>query len=830
MILAFWLAIPACAVALQPPPPYFEDAAQDSQGVIWAYSRAEYNQTYSFDGSQWAVRPAPFDPPQSAMPAKVVKMTDGAVACVWRSGDHQLAVTRHLGQETRLLGTCAGEISSSGMTVTPCADSQNRIWITGDFPKIYRADGKGGVTLVHEIKPEEFRNPGNTREGYNKIHAVEDGHGRIWVWSDPEADNWASLKGVFIFTGDKFEVRDSFSVLKTDHILTIAKADDRHMWVTVAGDGIYQVDIDSWTVQRELAPSSKDLCCVHELFVNGTDVYALEELPQSQDSFWRKRDGKWTKLVPHFDIHSNSWLPRSWLPIKEGVLIGSFGSGPWYIPTEGEPAQFSWRTGFPLLDVHALARFPDGTFFGIGSDDQIMFQKLSLPPQSKENSRVVSIEAEQGWVFAASGHIWMIPRMPPLVLKEWDGLRWSSHEFPPGTKYASGLDEDDQGRLWTYSKTIDIFDPKSGQWQTFPDLNAAFLAFKKHPPQFRRDQWFITPQYSADHKRIAYRRGVIEINYYDGAKWMKWERTQIIGRNDGDNAVGPPWFDQKGKLHVNVRNKTSWQKDDAGKWSAIPWVSHFPDDIWSENSDRMNNHPAPPDGCVTSRPESIVIDNLGIYWLTWKGALYKAIPGLCIKVFGDDEVNPFRTNRMLRDAFVDSQGNTFLLTAASEMERMMILPKAPAPNTRIVMEQKSADSFEAHLDANTTEPVTFRWQLDNGDWNISKTNMLPFEHLPNGSHVLKVTAIDDQLDMDATPVSAKFEIHIDSRQQISLLVAQLFDPDYERRKAAVEALTLQAAAAKPILLKARKTAGEDQCWWIDAALQEGERKHSPPKK
>jgi len=203
LALSFCLMASVSAFALEPPPPYFEDAAQDSQGVVWAYSRAEYNQIYSFDGSQWSARGAPFEETHNAMPAKVVKMTDGAVACVWRYQENLVAVTRHLGGESRLLGTCPGEIPASGLTVTPLADSQNRLWITGNFPKIYRADGKGGVTLAHEITPDELGNPGNARQGYNKIHAVEDAHGRVWVWSDPAADNWASLRGVLIFTDDK---------------------------------------------------------------------------------------------------------------------------------------------------------------------------------------------------------------------------------------------------------------------------------------------------------------------------------------------------------------------------------------------------------------------------------------------------------------------------------------------------------------------------------------------------------------------------------------------------------------------------------------------------
>jgi hypothetical protein len=756
------------------------------------------------------------------MPAKVVRMADGSVACVWRYEDNVVAVTRHLGTQSLLLGKCAGEIPDSGMNVTPLADSQNRLWITGEFPKIYRADGKGGVTMVHEITPAELKNPGNAREGYNKIHAVEDGEKRIWVWSDPEASNWASLRGVLLFTDDKVEYRDPMPGVKGVRILTIARADDRHMWIAVANDGLYKLDIDTFTLERSPDPSPKALCCVNEIHVDGSAVYAIEDLPRLQDALWRLRDGAWTQIVASFDVHSNSWMPRSWLPIKEGLLIESFGHGPWFVPKKGSAALFSWESGFPFEDVHSLCQLVDGTFWGI-SGDQIFHGPLSFPPRVRENPRIVPIEPDQGWVVAATGHIWMISRDPPLLLKEWDGFKWIPHPLPAGTKFAAGLNEDDQGRLWLYSQGVLLFDPRTSQWQTFPKLDAAFVAFKDKPVHFLHDTNFLTAQYNADRRRIAYRQGVTEINYYDGTAWHRWERRNIVGKEEGDGAVGPPWFDDNGKLHVNIRNKMSWQRDDAGKWSEIPYVSHFPGDIWSEGHDN-DEHPVPPDGAITNKPESIVVDNLGTTWMTWQGDIYKCIPGFCAKVFSPDEINPFHAKRYLRSAFVDAQGNAFLQAASSGLDRLMIRPKAAAPVTHIAMTSSGQDLFVAHLDAQTKEPVTFRWSLDDGAWQMITIDSINLDHLPNGAHVLKVTAIDDQLNMDTTPVTARFETKVDPTRQIDSLVAQLNDPDYDQRQAAVTALAEQPAAALPFLRKARATADDNQRWWIDAAIQECERR------
>ena len=262
----------------------------------------------------------------------------------------------------------------------------------------------------------------------------------------------------------------------------------------------------------------------------------------------------------------------------------------------------------------------------------------------------------------------------------------------------------------------------------------------------------------------------------------------------------------------------------------MEFESHFPTDIWSEGQGR-GGRPVPPDGCVTNHPDSIVVDNLGTYWLSWQGDLYKSIPGRCVKVFGPDEMNPFRSIHDLRKAFVDQRGNAFLLTASDRMGVFIIKPKSSPPVTRIVMKRKGEDSYVARLDAQTKQPVTFHWQLDDGPWQLSKADSLALDHLPNGPHVLNVTAIDDQLNMDATPATAQFETRIDPNRQMVLLMTQLFDPDFSKRELAVEALAQQPATALPALRKTRETATDDQRWWIDAAIQESERQAaSAPKK
>jgi hypothetical protein len=832
-ILLFWIVGAASAAAMpDPPPPYFEDAAQDTEGMIWAYSRAEYNHIYRFDGTAWSEIPAPFPAKVNAMPAYVVRMKDGAVACVWVCGEQQIAVTRHLGQNSTLLGIGPGKVSYSGLSVEPLADSQNRLWVTGESSFISRTDGKDKVELVHQIQPDEWRDARLTRQGYNRIHAIEDGHGRVWVWSDPAADNYASLRGVLLFTGDKCERRDILPAqTKGPGVLAIALADATHLWVSVADDGVYKLDIDTFALERTPDPVPKAVCCVHELHMVGDDLYAVEDLPDDRNSLWRYRDGKWENVLPQLDFHAFSRNARVWLPVKEGLLVTTNGGGPWFLPDDGKPAQFTWQTGFTLEDFHGLAQLADGTFFGLGLSGEIFHGPLDLPPKAKAQLRFTEFDEDRGSVGAANGHFWTVDLAKPPKLRDWDGTAWSDHPLPEDVQPSDNrLLEDQLGRIWSISDVPAFFEPHPGDWHVFPSMRDAMLFTLKQPVTFTDDVWFHAPVYSANHRRLAYRdMGSWAVEYYDGSAWHRYKREDLPAKSGDDFTLGPPWFDDKGRLHVNVRDHVSLVRDDSGTWSKIPWVSHYPDDVWSENGNAIKRPPLP-EGIPITSPDAMVADNAGACWMISQGTLYRAIAGVCVPIFQPGEDNPFRSIHDLRAAFVDAHGNVFLQVAAYTLHWIMIRPHGPSPATQVTLEQKTADSYIAHFDAHTTAPVKFRWQLDDGEKGISDTPTVLLYHLPNGPHVLQVVGMDDELNMDPKPVEVKFTVNVDAVQQVAQLVAQLSDPDYDQRKAAVQALAQQPVIALPALQKALDAASDDQKWWITAAIQECQRRQNEQKK
>ena len=408
-----------------------------------------------------------------------------------------------------------------------------------------------------------------------------------------------------------------------------------------------------------------------------------------------------------------------------------------------------------------------------------------------------------------------------------DGEKWVAHPVPGGNfTNPQNVTPDHEGRVWVNVGGADerqktwAFDTKTNEWQTFANTQAAYLALRDNPPHYTTGRMFdIDPQYSVDHQRIAYRSGVADTLYYDGSAWQRISCFQITGKKE-DIAVGPPWFDGEGHLRVNLRPRISWRREDTGKWSEVPFQSRFPADIWSEHPNGADERPLPPEGSITSNPDSITVDNLGTFWLTWERALYKCVPGRCVKVFGADEINPFISGQQLREVFVDSRGNAFLLTASGALNAFILKPKSASPRTTVTVKLVGPDSVRVLLRAETGLPTQYRWRLDDGPWRWTGESTLAFDSLPAGSHAVTVSGVDAELQMEAPPAAAAFEIQVDPDQQIAGFIARLSDPDYAQRKAAVRALALQPDRAAFALRRARKQASGDTQWWIDAALQQ----------
>ena len=637
------------------------------------------------------------------------------------------------------------------------------------------------------------------------------------------------------------ELHDELGPIKGGDFFSVARFDNRHMIISDSENGVYKVDIESWKTQGLPGPTPIELRNVHELFVDGGDLYAFDCL--SGNNLWRWSHEQWSEIVPDFDdyLAGIGYAPRIWLHTKDGMIIQAYGHEAWFLPHAGPARMLSWKCAFPIPQIEAIVQLKDGTFCILGNESlavcrdvksQIFYSEIADPINNWSSHRIVEVEPDAAWL--SSKRIWMIPKRDSTVLKEWDGKTWLIHPIPSKGRGGVSLNEDDQGRIWIYNGdgTTDIFDPVKNQWQSFSHLDDCLAAGKEHPVHFQHFWPAPCPRYSTDKQQIAYYDyNVSKLHYYNGSIWRIFRWIDITGW-PGDSGLNQPWFDAKDRLCVSPRGgSTMWQCDENGDWSSVPYVAHPSDNYDPPEKPKLIATDLQ-NACATQNPNTVRTDNLGGFWFTKDANLYRCIGDQWVSIFAPTEVTPFNSNPSLLAVDVDSQGNVFInaMTAQTQTHRYLILAKRPAPQTTIGLKQMDEDSLMATFNPHSDGIINFRWQLDDNAWQLIKTNSLNLEHLPNGPHLLKVTAIDDQLNMDAMPAMARFEIKIDPNRQMAILVAQLFDPDFSRRELAVEALAQQSATALPALQKARETATDDQRWWIDAAIQECERQAASPSK
>ena len=271
---------------------------------------------------------------------------------------------------------------------------------------------------------------------------------------------------------------------------------------------------------------------------------------------------------------------------------------------------------------------------------------------------------------------------------------------------------------------------------------------------------------------------------------------------------------------MNLAGRT-WEYTPAEGWR----ITTYERGLDADQDRQPSQSPPPPRGCEISNPESVAQDRLGTYWLTSRGQLYRAVPGLCVAQFPPGERQPFGDFRTIKAALIDPQGNAFLETwfrgHPNIGEYVIVNARSPLPQTQLQATADEAGSVKLQFKTQINGKVWFTWKIDGGDWSApTESTETTVNWLPEGKHTIEAAALDERLQIDPNPPSAELTIHVDPQAQIAALIERLKDPNYSVRDAAVAALVRQPALALPLLQSAREKAGADQQWWIDAAIQQ----------
>lgn len=794
--------------------PAIHVAAQDSTKKVWAFSREHPGKLYTFDGNAWRdlIPPVAAD---GVRPLAMASMPGGEVACLWDLGRKKMAITKHRGEDSSIFATWDGTIPGYEDYISLFGDSRGGVWVTGTTRQITRIGPDGHVSVKYSISNKEMWAHSGQLE-MSPIRMVEDGGGRVWAWSWDYGVTGGEIRGVLVFEGEKVTLKQ-IKGIKGIHesIFSDFLRDDSsgHLYAARSDGGIYQVDPESLEATPVPKPNSSRFYHLTKLFSMNNDLYVMTLM-----SLWRLKDGKWEELL---DM-DNMWLDQNprWVQIDNGLIL-SGQTGAWMVREGVAPLRLDWKTGFNANPLRGIFKLADGSILGVGVNRSVYHNFSDKISEVPKVERIEEFRIFRIWSSDSDGNLWWIKDDSDRTLVQWDGKQF--HEYiqhhQKRSSYANGLACDTRGRVWYLpdsNQKAGYFDSRTKQWEVYPNFETALLALKSDPPVFCNSRQPLAPAYNKDGSQIAFSPDAMEVHLYDGKTWRHWDRTEIFGTTN--EAIGPVFFDQDDVLCIGV-NAATWRLDQIKNiWKQDP--------LTPEQDERFERHyretvrPLPPEGCPIQSPSSTAIDNYKIIWMTEHNQLYKVVPGQCVPVFDKDEPNPFATGLEIDSVYVDGSGNAFIKPRSDSLI-YKIKPQSSQPSLSVEVEDTSDDSFRVRFI--TKQPCTFRWSLDDAEMTDESKNELNFSNQPQGTHTLRVIAYNEEL-LPSKPVIKQFEVHIDAEKQISRLIEELNDPDYGKRQAAITGLVRHSEQALDALKKARLEAPEDHVWWIDAAIQEIERK------
>ena len=836
----------AASLAAQPwrvDPAKLRGAGQDSTGQVWAIGYAPSLGLYRWEDDKWISVVVGL--PRTAQPMAITGGSDGAVYCVWSTGEDTHSLTWHQGTHSKELARFTGPLANSPSIF---ADTHGNVWITEMGPHIYRVTPEGKAECVYTIPDDEYIAFGPTRgprRMFNPVYATADAQGRIWFWSGGVAlrTNLLSLQGLLIFDGESFRSYPHPAGVSYEKVSALEPDDPEHMWMSLVDNQLYRLDTKTLTAVAVPDPEPGAFRYVQRVFqVSGvTYVVSIPPVgpvpePSGEGRFgvlWRLSNGEWKRVVNGLDMRPQ--IPqdplRPFLATPAGCWVGAYGTGPWFIPSgSGEPVHIDWHYDFPLDESEGLFQLPDKRLLLVDSNrGSIAVNTADLLAAYQSPPEIRTLNPLRPFIQDGRGHLWGILSSGDKVLSEWDGKSWSGHPLalviinPPRYSFAT----DSQDHIWIISDRPDcrgpaaVLSPANGNFEVYPDFPTALQAQLPSHPTFHVENFAYTaPTFTLD-GRIGYDDRCGKLHYFNGQEWQSWSQQDI----NGDSRplpllAAPAFFDRAGNLAVNIQ-RTTWEYTPKEGWRITT----------SEPGPGPGRLPGPsaplppPPGCEFGSPESNAQDRLGTYWLTHRGQLYRAIPGLCLPQTSPEEHQPFIDGRTVKNALLDPQGNAFLETYLHTNpmvgEYVIVNARPPLPQTKLQTSVDAAGILKLHFDATVTGKAWFTWRVDGEAWTQPTQGAdATVAGLANGKHRIEVAAIDERLQIDPTPAVAEVEVRVDNQKELAALIEKLKDPDYSVRDAAVAALVRQPELALPLLQAAREKAAPDERWWIDAAIQQ----------
>ena len=859
-----------CFACPAPAAPLFDSggsartAAQDGGGTVWAVPPGNGSgqdgdgKISRREAGKWITVPVP-----EAAGLRLLIVTrgpDGFVYALWQTPPtwpggppppgSSCLITLQRGVGVRVLARFPVSVpAQGGFPALPSlfAGAGGEVWVSGPVTLLHRITASGAVQTFPLRAEWFFDSKVPTPFPGEALMSCADNDGHRWFWG------LSGLRGALRWDGKALASLPALTG-PNERVSLLAPRDAGHLWLVRSENysswprinpaAWYTLDSRTLAAVPEHPPlplPSLPFGAVTQVFSqaspSGGDWYAVTREQASTTSLWRRRAGRWRKIIPELRA-SGGYSAQSarvpWLAAPSGLWIGG-GGGAWWLPRgDAPPLWVDWRRGLPPSNISGLFPLPSGKILAFGDTDADA-EFSATPPPVRPLPPGVSVGGLGAPPFSEPPaadlrrHLWLLAYSSPMpALAEWDGRGWKTHAPPKAvTDIRSLYACDTLGRLWlttshwnppAQTQPVEgraVYDPARDAWtdyKTVPDALAAAAALPGMRFLPRRDLRD-APDFSGD-GRVTYAdqtSGTPIIALGDGKAWRRWEARDILPSYPYSNLPYPPHFNAAGHLEVSLSD-AYWQWTAGGGWQPT-----------GEHRDTRPRDSVPPGGPAGLWGDPAA-DPLGVKWFVRQGAVYAAGYGLWARQAAlSAPGSPFALGYSLEDVFRDPAGRFFFVSRPAGRYDLVVWSPPPVPKPGVAVAPRGGDGVQVRFSSALPGPHWIRWRLNGGAWSAPTTaKTQSFTGLPRGDYALQVQALDSRLQLSPA-ASAAWRVTVAPEAQMAHWVAALSAGPDPAREAAVAGLLRQPGAALPALKAARPGASDLGRWWMDAAVQQIEQ-------
>lgn len=670
----------------QPPPPQraipvdntrIGNLVADSTGALWA-TGVEIapcgGELYRWIAGHWQLQ----TPPRPDVSLNTIRtgLNGGVVASwsscfgtaarisvdTWLHGDQSTVQTQGMEPPQGAINTSMGVlVPVGGDKLTPA-----HTWAPGHEPGLARWSAGQVPARVFDYDNFPLRADGPGWQLPGDLHALQDASGQTWIWGSGFA------RGVLIIQGNAVTPHADLAGLPEVPVRTLVPWDATHIAAIMDDGGLYEIDTTSLQAAPVAPPQPNAFNAVQKVFSAGGDRYVESRRTRGPTggaagalTLWRLRGAEWQQLIA--DLGQTGCCRSdntAWAYTSAGLWLSALPGGLWRIPDNGPAELVDWTHGLPLSGgiSHLIAVDPDHLFATDGHGQSAEFDVHAVLTVKSPATDFSTPNIGGTLAHDSGGNVWALQAD---ALAEWDGHSWKAHAFPAGIvrRRLTGVNVDSDGRVWLLPDCemgpVAIYTPAQDVWSTvYLDYRNA-LRLQAEGRHFLQADEDLDPV-SSPGGQMAFFGPCDGLNYFNGQRWQLWQPIQLLQDMPGAGVASQPGFDGAGNLVLNVYDHelhpVTW------KWSGSAWQQASPQTLPPKPS-FWDQAPAPPPGCSTTWPESLVFDAAGRAWWTAGGNLYVGVAGSCRILLPASQIQPFIDGRNIAAVMLDCCGNAFVSTS-----------------------------------------------------------------------------------------------------------------------------------------------------------------------